>query len=176
MNESGGVIVEKRAFGGVLLILAGILLFAGRGDLMNPGHVFAYFWPSLFVIPLGLLFHWLYFYATQRKGAGLLIPGGILLLGGVVCQISMLFHVWSYMWPGFPLAVAWGLLMFYWFGGRNKWILVPVFILSGMSFIFFAIFTLGSLLSFSIMGQSAVAIVLVVAGLFLMLGKRREPF
>ncbi|MNC42577.1 hypothetical protein D3C75_913950 [compost metagenome] len=88
----------------------------------------------------------------------------------------MLFDVWEYTWPGFPFAVAFGLLEFYWFGGRNRWLLIPIFILTSVSVLFFAIFALGGLFSFQIMGQSAAAIVLIAAGLFLMLGKKRERF
>lgn len=166
--------MDKRALSGVLLIGLGLLLFAARGNVMEPGYVFAYFWPIIFVIPLGILFHWMYFFAARRKGAGLLIPGGILLVGGLVCQLSMLFNWWSYLWPGFPLAVAFGLLEFYWFGGRNKWILIPVFILGGASLVFFTVFTLGTIISFQIFGQSSAAIVLIALGLFLMLGNRKH--
>ncbi|MDF2926557.1 MAG: hypothetical protein K0R57_5471 [Paenibacillaceae bacterium] len=165
--------MDKRAGLGLLLIIAGVFMFAGRGNAIEAGYVFAYFWPSLFVIPMGILLHWLYFYATQRKGAGLLIPGGILLVAGLICQISMLFDVWEYTWPGFLMAVAFGLLEFYWFGGRNKWILVPVFILGSASAIFFAIFTLGTIVSFTMFGQTTVAVVLIALGLFTMIGKRR---
>jgi hypothetical protein len=174
MMTNGGCKVEKRSFLGILLVLLGVFLFTNRGSVMDPGSVFSYFWPSLFVIPLGILFHWMYFFATQRRGIGLLIPGGILLLGGVVCQISMLFDIWSYMWPGFPLAVALGLLEFYWFGGRNRWILVPVFILSSVSLIFFAIFTVGTIFSFNFFGQSSAAIVLIVFGLVMLFSKKQK--
>jgi hypothetical protein len=169
-------VMDRRALGGILLILAGVFLFAGKGNPINPGFVFGNFWASLFIIPLGLFFHWLYFFVNKQRGAGLLIPGGILLVSGVVCQISMLLGNWQYTWPGFPLAVAFGLLEFYWFSGRNRWLLIPIFILSGVSFLFFAIFALNGLFSFKIMGQSTAAIILVAAGLFLMLGKKRERF
>ncbi|WP_310551522.1 LiaF transmembrane domain-containing protein [Paenibacillus glufosinatiresistens] len=165
--------MDKRTLWGLLLVILGVLLFAGRGDIMEPGRVFTYFWPSLFVIPLGILMHWLYFYATRRRGSGLLIPGGILLVSGIIFQISMLLDAWEYTWPGFPLAVAFGLLEFYWFGGRNRWILIPVFILGGASLTFFMIFTVGTLLSVSVLGQSVGAVLLVAAGLALMMGRRR---
>lgn len=164
--------MNKSAPLGLLLVIAGIFLFTTREHALNPGDVFAYFWPSLFVIPLGLLFHWMYFFALERRGSGLVIPGGILLVAGAFCQISMLFDIWAYTWPGFPLAVAFGLFEFYWFGGRNRWILVPVFILASMSLIFFAIFSLGALFSFSFVGQTTAAIALVIAGLAIMLRKK----
>ncbi|TBL76147.1 hypothetical protein EYB31_20935 [Paenibacillus thalictri] len=159
---------------GVLLIIAGIFLYATRGNAMDPGNVFVYFWPSIFVIPMGILLHWMYFYMTGRRGSGMLIPGGILIVSGIVCQISMLFDVWEYTWPGFPLAVAFGLLEFYWFGGRNRWILIPVFILGSMAIIFFAIFTLGAIFSFGFVGQTTVAITLVAAGIAFLFSKRED--
>ncbi|MEW9698357.1 hypothetical protein [Paenibacillus sp. SI8] len=166
--------MDKRTFFGVFLILLGVFFFSSRGSVMSPGNVFGYFWPSLFMIPLGILLHWMYFYATQRRGIGLLIPGGILLIGGGICQVSMLFGIWEYMWPGFPLAVAFGLFEFYWFGGRNRWILIPVFILGSVSLIFFTIFTLGTIISFNFLGQTTVAIVLIVLGLVFMFGKKQR--
>ncbi|MBW7454779.1 hypothetical protein ACFOLF_15040 [Paenibacillus sepulcri] len=166
--------MSKKAPLGALLVLVGIFLFTSRDNVMGPGKVMAYFWPSLFVIPLGLLFHWMYFYATERRGIGLLIPGGILFGAGIVCQISMLFDGWAYMWPGFPLAVAFGLFEFYWFGKRNRWMLVPVFILGSASIIFFVAFTLGTIFSFHFIGQTTAAVALVVAGVLLMLKKKSD--
>lgn len=164
--------MDRKAIIGFLLILLGALLFAGRDNLLDPGYIFGYYWPSLFVIPLGLLFHWMYAVATNHRAPGLLIPGGILLVSGLVCQVSMLFDLWSYLWPGFPLAVAFGLLEFYWFGVRNKWLLVPVFILGGTSVIFFAIFALGSIVKWNVIGSSA-AVALIAAG-FLLAGQRKN--
>jgi hypothetical protein len=86
----------------------------------------------------------------------------------------MLFDIWSYMWPGFPLAVAFGLLEFCWFGGRNRWILVPVFILGSVSLIFFTIFTLGTIINFNFFGQTSAAIALIVLGLAIMLNKKQK--
>lgn len=168
--------MDRNVVGGFLLILLGAFLLTNKSDFIDPGNVFAYFWPTLFVIPLGLLFHWMYFVATKRKGAGLLIPGGILLVAGVVCQFSMLFDIWDYLWPGFPLAVAFGLLEFYWFGGRNKWLLIPVFILGSASLLFFAIFTLESILRFNFLGQSTIAVILIAAGYLYISSKKSRDF
>ncbi|WP_274648895.1 hypothetical protein [Paenibacillus humicola] len=166
--------MSTRSLLGIVIVLFGLFLFSTQRNMMDPGHIIGIFWPSMFVLPLGLLFHWMYFYALERKGSGLLIPGGILVVTALVCQISMLFDVWQYMWPGFPLAVAFGLFEFYWFSGRNKWLLVPVFINASVSIIFFTVFTLGSLLSFSFMGQSTAAIVLIVIGLLVVFRGKRQ--
>jgi hypothetical protein len=164
--------MTNRGFGGIILILLGIALFSTKGVVVDTGYVFSYFWPSIFVIPLGVFFHWLYFGLTSRKGAGLLIPGGILFTVGIVCQISMLFDIWEYMWPGFIMAVAIGLFEFYLFGGRNKWILIPINILCVISLMFFAIFSVGAL--FNGFGRPLIAVALIGLGGMLFLRNKKD--
>ncbi|MFS0725581.1 hypothetical protein [Paenibacillus sp. 1P07SE] len=166
--------MQKRAVIGVALLLFGVYLFLGRTETYSTGQLFAYFWPTMFVIPLGLFFHWLYFSMIGRPGVGLLIPGGVLITAGIVCQIAMLFGNWHYMWPGFILAPAVGLFEFYWFGNRNKWLLLPVQILTALSLLFFAIFTLGGLLGQLSGGQSAIGLLLIAAGAYLMVARRNR--
>ncbi|MHA7967042.1 hypothetical protein ACX93W_23275 [Paenibacillus sp. CAU 1782] len=156
--------MKIKTIGGVLLLLLGVILLLNQGESFGPGKIFALFWPSLFVIPLGLFFHWLYFGMTGRNGAGLLIPGGLLLTVGFVCQIAMLFNNWAYMWPGFVLAPAVGLLEFYWFGNRNKWLLIPINILTVLSLLFFAVFSLGRLVGDMLASQPYIAILFILAG------------
>jgi hypothetical protein len=160
-----------RTIMGPLIILLGIFLLLKRGESFGAGDLIGYFWPSLFVIPLGLLFHWLYFQMTDRRGVGVLIPGGILLTVGAVCQISMLFSNWSVTWPGFILAAAVGLFEFYWFGGRNKWLLIPINILTVLSILFFAVFSLGALFNSMILGQPILAILLILVGVWFVFGR-----
>jgi hypothetical protein len=121
-----------------------------------------------------VFFHWLYFFILQRRGVGVLIPGGILLTTGIICQISMLFDIWHLMWPGFMLAVAVGLFELYWFGGRNKWLLIPINILTVMSLLFFAIFSIGSIFSMVFHNQPIIAIVLIIAGGLMMITRNRK--
>lgn len=165
--------MKSKTIGGALLLLLGIILLLNPGVAFGPGRIFALFWPSLFVIPLGLLFHWLYFGVVGRKGIGLLIPGGTLLMTGLVCQICMLFDNWSYMWPGFILAPAVGLLEFYWFGNRNRWLLVPINILTVLSLLFFAIFSLGRLAGSLLTSQPYIAVLLIVAGSSILLLRKK---
>ncbi|MDO7906355.1 hypothetical protein Q5741_07980 [Paenibacillus sp. JX-17] len=165
--------MNKRMIAGTLMLLLGVCLFLNQGESFGTGKLFGYFWPVIFVIPLGLFFHWMYFSMTDRRGTGLLIPGGILLVAGLVCQYSMLFDAWHYMWPGFILAAAVGLFEFYWFGTRNRWLLIPINILTVASLLFFAVFTLGSLFSQSFAGQPWIAFILVAAGAGLLFMKRK---
>lgn len=163
-----------RKFIGPILILLGIYLFANRGDVINSGELIGYFWPSMFILPLGLFFHWLYFSVTNRRGIGLLIPGGILFVVGAVCQISMLLDNWAFMWPGFILAPAAGLFEFYWFGNKNKYLLIPINILTVLSLMFFAIFSIGSLYNRMIYGQPILAVLCIAAGAWMMFGLKQK--
>lgn len=165
--------MAKRTILAPVLILLGVYLILNQGGSLGPGTIFANFWPTLFVIPLGLFFHWLYFSMIGR-GVGLLVPGGILLTAGVVSQIAMLFGNWGTMWPGFILAVAVGLFELYWFGGRNKWLLIPINILMVISLLFFTVMSIGSMLSSMSFIQPFVAIVLIMGGAWLILGRKRN--
>jgi hypothetical protein len=164
--------MSSRGIGGIVLILLGLALFSTRGVFIDTGYVFSTFWPIMFVIPLSVFFHWMYFGLTSRKGVGLLIPGGQLFVVGVVCQISVLLDAWGYMWPGFILAPAVGLFEFYWFSGRNKWLLIPINILGVISILFFSIFTAGAL--FNGVGRPFIAIALIGLGVLLFINKKKD--
>jgi hypothetical protein len=166
--------MNRSAFLGPILIILGIFMFLKGDSTFNTGTIFEYFWPTLFVIPVGVFFHWLYFFILQRRGVGVLVPGGIMLTTGIICQISMLFDIWHLMWPGFMLAVAVGLFELYWFGGRNKWLLIPINILTVMSLLFFAIFSIGSIFSKFFHNQPIIAIVLIIVGGLMMFTRNRK--
>ncbi len=159
---------------GPLLVLLGLYLLLSGGSSYGPGQLIGLFWPSLFVIPLGIFFHWLFFGMNESRDVGLLVPGGILITVGIVCQISMLFNNWEYTWPGFILAPAVGLFELYWFGPRHKGLLIPIAILTFMSALFFLLFTIGSLFSVTIFGQPVLAVALIAIGAFMLLAKRRS--
>ncbi|MFD2673368.1 hypothetical protein [Marinicrinis sediminis] len=165
--------MNRRVLAGVLLMLAGIFLFFNDGTDYGVGSIFAYFWPSMFVLPLSILFHWIYFSYGGKEQAGLLIPAGTLFIVAIVSQMAMLFDGWSYLWPGFILAPAVGLLEFYWFGGRNKWLLIPINILGGISLLFFVVFSIGQLFE-QANNQPLIAIGLVIIGVFMLIGKRKS--
>ncbi|RXZ83350.1 hypothetical protein EBB07_05925 [Paenibacillaceae bacterium] len=166
--------MKPRYIFGPLLILLGAYLFFNQGDSFGPGRIFTYFWPSLFVIPLGLFFHWMYFSMTGRRGIGLLVPGGVLLVVGITCQFGMLFDSWGYIWPGFILAPAVGLFEMYWFGNRNKWLLIPINILTVLFLLFFSVFSIGTLLDSIGQGRSMIAVALIIAGAFVVMSRKKE--
>lgn len=159
--------MNSRSIKALSLIGFGILLMLvtwsgwGAEKFATAGSIFGYFWPTLFVIPLGLFFHFMFFFVTKRRAAGLLIPGGILIVSGVVCQIGMLFDAFGTVWPGFPLAVAFGLFEFYIMGNRNKWLLIPICILTCVSLLFFAVFSLSAFASSSLIGIILAALLIV---------------
>jgi hypothetical protein len=141
--REGYPVKKNNIFFGVIVIVIGLLLlldslkvFDNSFNFLDIGFLAGRFWATLFLILPGLLFHYSYF-AKGRKDAGLLVPGGILFVVGLTCQLSVLFDVWSVLWPGFILAVAVGLYELYLFGNRDKGLLIPVGILGGLSAIFF---------------------------------------
>ena len=160
---------------GLLLILIGVLaildnfeIFEIYFDIFDIGFLFSHFWP-MFIIVVGLVFHYTFF-TGKSSDAGLLVPGGILLVIGITCQISMLFDLWGYMWPGFILAVAVGLFELYLFGTREKGLLIPVFILGGLSLIFFTM----SLGRIWVLRTYLIPAILIVGGILIVTKNRRN--
>jgi len=166
--------INRSAFIGPILIVFGIFLFLKGDVLFHTSSIFKYFWPTLFVIPLGVFFQWLYFFVLNRRGVGLLVPGGILLTAGIVSQIAMLLDSWGTMWPGFIFAVVVGLFQLYWFGGRNKWLLIPINILGVLSLLFFAVFSIGAFFGSLFGSQPIIAGALIFAGLVIMFMRRNH--
>lgn len=156
---------------GPLLVLAGLCLLFVPGKYLEPGKLIELLWPSMFILPVGILFHLGYFHGN-RQLYGLLVPGGILLTVALVCQIATLFDIWHIMWPGFILAPAVGLLELYVFGIRQKALLIPVSILTLVSLTFFFVFSIGHFMNLSIAGQPVAAVLLIAAGAWLLFGKR----
>lgn len=165
MNRRSNIVI-----GGIFVLLGGMFLLRNLNvpgfyfNLFDIGFLFANFWPSLFLLLPALAMHYSFFSGNNRD-AGILVPGGILLVTGITCQLSTLFNVWHVMWPGFLLAVAVGLYELYLFGGREKGILIPVTILGGLSLIFFTS-TIGFLLPFRHLFVPLLLILLGVVILF----------
>ncbi|MFC4779086.1 hypothetical protein ACFO9Q_20025 [Paenibacillus sp. GCM10023252] len=166
--------MNTRTIAGPLLILLGAVLLLNKGADFGVGHIFELFWPTLFVIPVGLLLHWLYFSMTGRKGVGLLVAGGTVLVAGVVSQIAMLTGKWEVMWPGFILAPAVGLLELYWFGTRNRWLLIPINILTVLSLLFFIVFSISSFFDTMNGSRTIIAVALIAVGAYMMMSRRKQ--
>ncbi|HEY5584712.1 MAG TPA: DUF5668 domain-containing protein [Ruminiclostridium sp.] len=153
---------------GVVYILKNFGIFEIYFDIFDVGFIFSKFWPLFIIIP-GLIFHYSFF-TGKTSDAGLLVPGGILLVTGVTCQLSMLFNLWEFLWPGFILAVAVGLFELYAFGTREKGLLIPVFLLGGLSIIFFTI-ALGRI---EILRLYLIPAILISGGLLIIVRNRRS--
>ncbi len=168
--------MEKRnniLLGGAIVIL-GILLLLSRLDIFDIGDFLSNFWPLVFLMLPGFLFH-VSFFSGKRRDPGLLVPGGILFVSGLTCQLSELFNAWDILWPGFILSVAIGLFELYLFGGRQSGLLVPVAVLGALSIIFFTSFSLSRILTYTIR-RLVVPVALILVGFAIMIGnKPKEP-
>ncbi|MHB8063206.1 MAG: LiaF transmembrane domain-containing protein [Ruminiclostridium sp.] len=160
---------------GLVLILIGIVfllnnfgIFEIYFDIFDIGFLFSNFWP-LFIIVIGLIFHYSFF-TGKTSDAGLLVPGGILLVIGITCQLSAVFGLWEYLWPGFVLSVSVGLFELYIFGSKEKGLLIPVFILGGLSLIFFTM----SLGRIWVLRTYLIPLILILGGLLIVAKNRRN--
>jgi hypothetical protein len=171
-NQSGGLDMNKKSnivIGGIFVLLGGMFLLK---NLNVPGFYFNIFdlrflivnlWPSLFLILPAVIMHQ-NFFSRRTDNAGILVPGGILLVVGVTLQLITTFHIERFVWPGFILAVAVGLYELYLFGGREKGILIPVVILGGISGMFF----LSSLRLFIPFGHLLLPLLLILLGVVIL--------
>lgn len=160
---------------GLVLILLGVVyllnnfnIFEIYFDIFDIGFIFSNFWPLIITI-VGLVFHYSFF-TGKTSDAGILVPGGILLVIGITCQISTLFDLWGYLWPGFILAVAVGLFELYVFGTREKGLLIPVFILGGLSLIFYTMM-IGRI---GVLRTYLIPAILILGGLLIIIKNRRN--
>ena len=126
----------KSLIWGFLLVAVGALLLADNfGYLYFDWYQIWQYWPLL-LIGGGVLF-WLG-WLNNRKEHGLLMPGTILIVYGVLFWYNMNTN-WWYMedlWPFFMIVPGLGFLAMYLFGPRDKGLLVPAAILIGLGVIF----------------------------------------
>ncbi|HOO74846.1 MAG: hypothetical protein H7A31_01675 [Thermotogae bacterium] len=144
---------------GIFLIAVGVLILLRNYLNIN---IWDLLWPMFMVIP-GLGFEIEYF--SERKNPGVLVPGGVLTFIGLFMYVNVFtnFRYMDMLWPFFMLAPAIGLFQLYYFGTKEKGLLVPVSILSFLTLIFLAV-------NFSTVeiGSLIIAAVLIIAGLFIM--------
>ena len=131
-------------FGLFLLIIGVLLILANFGAIEI---VWDNLWPLFFLIP-GILFELSYFIYRNDDGnrggiedfpgSSLLILGGIFITYGLLFLVNVNYgwHLMEDLWPIFLLGVAVGLLQAYLFGGREKYLLIPVGILGAISLFF----------------------------------------
>lgn len=159
---------KEKLFWGIVLVGLGILLLSynlfGFRLTSIPS-----LWPLL-VILLGAYFEWGYF--SQKKNPGLLVPGGIFLVIGLVFEFETLTHWYytEYTWPLYLLAVAFGLFQLYLVSGRPRPLLIPVLLLSAVTFLAYLTMiysALSSIVNFGLI----IPLLLILIGLIIMLRK-----
>jgi len=128
------------------------------------------FWPALFIILPGLALHSVFFSGKKRE-AGILVPAGILITLGVTIQLCMLTGAWHLLVPGSIMSVAVGLFELYFFGNRDKGLLIPVSILTVTSLFFFDVFYSRILFGLSLQ-RNIIPIALIILGLVIMFRNR----
>ncbi|PYI54618.1 LiaF transmembrane domain-containing protein [Paenibacillus flagellatus] len=154
---------------GLIIVAVGIVLLLGKLGVF--GFFWGTFWPVFLLAP-GLLFHALYFNRT--------LPSGVLIPGGILVTISILFFLctlfgWglmAYLWPGFIFAVAVGLYEFYLFDKHSpRGTLVAALVLAIVSGVLF-----GMTILFTV-GIYFIALVLIAVGAYLIFfNKQRRPW
>ena len=168
MKKRGWGFVERRVVG-LILIVVGLLFALGTTDIIQWS--WEMLWPLFLLLP-SLGFHASFFLTGARKSAaGLLVPGGILLVLSLLFFWCNIFG-WDWLgslWPVFMLAPAFGLFELYLFGGRNPALLIPVLILTIVALAFLGINVLTGLFG------SALGVILVLVGAyFLFFGKKKK--
>ena len=158
-----------KIFIGLILIILGFLF------LLN--YVFNYFsftpantWP-FYLLMLGLGFELNYFLTSKNTWS--LIPGGILITTGVISMLQEFLIHWhyaGYTWPLYLLIPIAGLLQFYYFSGKNRRLLIPIFILTTIA----AASAFFSLLAFTFHTRFTsviIAVILILAGVCILFRK-----
>jgi hypothetical protein len=124
MKRNGSLIVWGIILlvGGVLLLLAQAKIIVDIQSLIVP----------IILLGLGLAFHLQYFF-SGRKNEGVLVPGGILLVYGLLFLAVQRFgQSFQILWPLFILGTALGLFELYVFSRGRSGSMAPVFILTAI--------------------------------------------
>lgn len=156
--------MKPRVVWGIFLILLGSVFLLETAGIVNSG--WDTLWP-LFLFVAAAAFH-LGAFTGGKRNAGLLVPGGILLV------ISLLFFYhnvfgWEnaeYTWPFYLFAVAFGLFELFLFGEREWGLLIPVVILTGIGVMFY----LDLLISWEVVWS----IILIGIGLSILFGDKKR--
>lgn len=150
---------------GFIFIFIGILLILNKILALNFFYVNSY-WPLFILIP-GLILEASFF--LTKKTPGTLVPGGILTILGLLFLFEN-FTNWTYSqytWPIYPLALALGLFQLYYFGSKQKIILLPVAILASISIISFGSMLINGIISYMDISL-LIPIILIIIGAFVL--------
>lgn len=153
------------------------LLLMGIGILSLASYLLSYFkltmgslWP-FYILILGLCFELNYFLTS--KNAWSVIPGGVLITTGLISFAEVVFNHWhyaEYTWPVYLLVPLAGLGQFYYFSGKNKRLLIPIYILTAIAIISAGI-SLLTAFSNHHLTTLIIAAIFLISGLFILLRK-----
>lgn len=157
--------ITSTIFLGSLLIVVGILILLNQYSIVSIS--WENIWPIFILLP-GILLESSYFMNRSLQNAKVLVPGGILIVVGIFLFFSVFtdFEYMEKLWPIFILAPAFGLFQLYIFGGKQRELLTPVFILGliGMTFL---------LINIGNFGINLLGIMLVILGVTIIYHSRR---
>jgi len=125
---------DHNIFIGVLFIIVGTLFLVSNLGYFN--FSWSYVWPLALLAP-GVYLHFSFFTGLD-KNPGILVPAGILTTYGLLFYANVIFG-WGLMadlWPVFLIGISIGLMELYFFGSRDKALLIPIAILGGLGLIF----------------------------------------
>ncbi len=124
---------QKRLHGIILIVIGILLLLFNLTDLR-----WHELWPVIF-LALGVYFVALFL--IDRNAYGVLMPGSIFLFMGGVFLFSSLegwYHM-EMLWPFFMIGPGVGFFLMYLFGKKEKGLLIPGYILTGLGIFFLLI-------------------------------------
>lgn len=166
MNESDST--TRRVIAAILIIIGiiGILDQIFHIRILGMLHL----WP-IFVLGPGIAFEWSYF--STRRSPGLLVPGGILTTLGLLFffEANTYWYFSDYTWPIYILAPAVGLFQLYWFGKRERGLLIPVGILTAIAVVCLCQEILDGFFGF-IDSSILWSIALILVGLFILFDRK----
>lgn len=114
---------------GSVLLLVGAVLTLNQVGVLSFGNNMAL---PIILLSLSVVFH-LYYFLSRGGNEGLLVPGGILLVYGLLfLSVFQLNCSFSQMWPLFILGPAVGLFELYAFSRGARGSMIPVFILTAI--------------------------------------------
>ncbi|PWK09586.1 LiaI-LiaF-like domain-containing protein [Tumebacillus permanentifrigoris] len=154
----------ERKFAGILLLLVGAVLAFGTLGVVTVS--VAYLWPLFMLVP-GIMFHVTFFSNPKQSRSGLLVPGGVLIVYGLLFLFCNIFG-WDSLenlWPVFLIGPSVGLFESYLFGSRQPGLLIPASILMVLALLFLGFNVLSGLLG------GGLGVVLVLAGLWVLFGR-----
>ena len=122
---------RRSAIPGILLIVLGIIFFLPNITSIRMHEL----WP-FFILGLGIYFFILFF--TDRTNFGLLMPASVLTVMGLLFLYCAMvgWYTMNTLWPLFIIGPGIGFFLMYALGRKERGLLIPAFILTGLGCIF----------------------------------------